>query len=40
MVTKYIGTLRASMEHCFYADVLDDMLRDYFVCGVQKDSIQ
>ena len=39
-VAKYVAALRALAEHCFYGDVLDDMLRDRLVCGVQQDSIQ
>ena len=39
-VAKYVAALRALAEHCFYGDILDDMLRDRLVCGVQQDSIQ
>ena len=39
-VAKYVAALRALAEHCFYGDVLDDMLRVRLVCGVQQDSIQ
>ena len=27
-VAKYVAALRALAEHCFYVDVLDEMLRD------------
>ena len=39
-VAKYVAVLRALAEHCFYGDVLDDMLQDRLVCRVQQDSVQ
>ena len=39
-IAKYVAALRALTEHCFYGDILDDMLRDRLVCGMQQDSIQ
>ena len=39
-IAKYVAVLRALAEHCFYGDILDDMLRDRLVCKMQQNSIQ
>ena len=39
-VTKYVTVLRALEQHCFYGDILDDILRNRHICRVQQDSIQ
>ena len=39
-VAKYVAALRSLAEHCNYADVLNDMLRDRLVCGVNNEKIQ
>ena len=40
LVAKYVAALRSLAEHCNYADVLNDMLRDRLVCGVNNEKIQ
>lgn len=39
-VAKYVAALRSLAEHFNYADVLNDMLRDRLVCGVNHEKIQ
>lgn len=39
-VPAFVAELRALSEHCEFGDVLNDMLRDRLVCGINDDSIQ
>ena len=39
-ILDYIAELRKITEHCSFGNVLEDMLRDRLVCGVQDEKIQ
>ncbi|XP_048105239.1 uncharacterized protein LOC125298505 isoform X2 [Alosa alosa] len=39
-VANFVAELWQLSEHCDYKDVLDDMLRDRLVCGINNDAIQ
>ena len=39
-VANFIASLRALSEHCNFGTVLEDMLRDRLVCGVNDDTTQ
>nr|XP_023665672.1 LOW QUALITY PROTEIN: uncharacterized protein K02A2.6-like [Paramormyrops kingsleyae] len=39
-VANFVAELRQLSEHCDFGAVLDDMLRDRLVCGVNDDAIQ
>ena len=39
-VSAFVAELRQLSEHCDFGTVLDDMLRDRLVCGINNDTIQ
>ncbi|XP_042372461.1 uncharacterized protein K02A2.6-like [Plectropomus leopardus] len=39
-VANFVAELRQLSEHCDFGTVLDDMLRDRLVCGINNDAIQ
>ena len=39
-VAEYVAKLRKLSEHCEYNDILEDMLRDRLVCGINDERIQ
>lgn len=39
-VANFVAELRQFSEHCDFGPVLDDMLRDRLVCGINNDAIQ
>uniref|UniRef100_A0A8C6WZ84 ribonuclease H n=1 Tax=Neogobius melanostomus TaxID=47308 RepID=A0A8C6WZ84_9GOBI len=39
-VANFVAELRQLSEHCEFGAVLDDMLRDRLVCGINEDAIQ
>ena len=39
-IAEFVADLRRISEHCKYENVLDDMLRDRLVCGIQDVSVQ
>ena len=40
MVAAYLAELKRLSEHCNYGDVLQDMLRDRLICGIQDQRTQ
>ena len=39
-VSTYVSELRSIAEHCNFGELLDDMLRDRLVCGMNNKQIQ
>ena len=39
-ISAYVNYLRQQAKQCNFADILEDMLRDRLVCGVNNESIQ
>ena len=39
-VATFVAGLRKLSEHCEFKDVLEDMIRDRLVCGINNDKIQ
>jgi len=39
-VAGYIAELRALSTHCDYSEMLEDLLRDRFVCGIADNNLQ
>ena len=39
-ISSYVAELRRLAEHCNYGNILDDMLRDRLVCGVNDEKTQ
>ena len=37
---KFVADLRSIAKHCQFGDVLDDMLRDRLVCGINEPKTQ
>ena len=39
-IANYMAQLRALSEHCYFGTMLEDMIRDRLVCGINDDNMQ